>query len=81
MTEEGGNTVGTWCLLELEFQGKSSLLRHKAGRVMVTWMPPQSIRNIYGDLVPCASTVLWQECKKWPFPQGLDCETEDEPVC
>lgn len=39
--------------MEPEFQGKPSLLRHipRAERVMMTWILPQSIRNIYRDHV------------------------------
>lgn len=77
-------TVGTRCWLELELQGKPSLLRHipRAGRVMLTWRPPQSIRNICGGHKTCTSTtVIREECKKWLFPRGLGYETEDEPGC
>lgn len=77
-TIRGDGTVGTSCLLELELQGKPSLLRHipRAGRVMLTWRSPQSIRNICGDHKTYTSTVMREECKKWPFPQGLGYETE-----
>lgn len=83
MIEGEGNTVGIRYWMEPEFQGKPSLLRHipRAGRVTMTWSSPQSIRKIYGDHVPCISTVSRQECKKWPFPQGLDYEIEDRQVC
>ena len=45
----------------------------------MTWKPPQSSRSIYGDHV-LTSTALWEERTKWPSPQGLDQEVEDEPV-
>lgn len=74
--------VGPRYWMEPEFQGKPSLLRHIpiAGRVMMTRLSPQSIKfmeTVYHVPAQCYGKNI----KKWPFPQGLDYETEDKPVC
>lgn len=52
--------VGTRYLAGARVSKQAQFARHlsRARRVMMTWRPPQPIRRIYGDHVPCTSTAL-----------------------